>query len=110
MMFSPQMLYEIVEIVARLYRNVDKEEAGQIPPLTKREAERTYGRENVKRWITAGRVRPYSVDNRKILFRYSECQLAKRADEIAKKWTDGRVDTQYYNERIGFIGNDEVGL
>ncbi|MCQ2299764.1 MAG: hypothetical protein MJZ81_06555 [Bacteroidales bacterium] len=110
MMFSPEMLYEILEAAIRLYKNRDQEERGEIPPLTMREAERGYGRRNVERWIRQGRVKPYQTDNRSKYVKYTEVQMAKRADSLAKKWTDGRAGTQYYSERLGFICDDEVDL
>lgn len=63
-----------------------QESEGRIPPLTRNQACRGYGRRQVKAWESEGRITPGRKGKKGLLYKHSELERCRMEDMTVADW------------------------
>lgn len=90
MIYTHEQVIQLMETVEAVGKTIMGEINGKIKPLTKKEARKAYGYENVNNWEEQGLIKPTKGSNNRLkLFRVSDLERVSRSIDLSIRITNG---------------------
>lgn len=90
MIYTHEQVIQLMATVEAVGKTIMGEINGKIKPLTKKEARKAYGYENVNNWEKQGLIKPTKGSNNRLkLFRVSDLERVSRSIDLSIRITNG---------------------